>query len=79
MVLFKNGQRDKAFIVLYKLLPRIEKLVLSKRGAKADAHDMFQEALIILNRNLEKLLDVLKTILLLLRVKNRLKNKLNLK
>jgi RNA polymerase sigma factor (sigma-70 family) len=54
MVLFKNGHRDKAFIALYKLFPRIEKLILSKGGTKEDAHDVFQEALIILNRNLEK-------------------------
>ena len=52
--LFKNGQRDKAFRELYKLYPRIEKLILSKGGTKADANDVFQEALIILNRNLEK-------------------------
>ena len=52
--LFKNGQRDKAFRELYKLYPRIEKLILSKGGTKADAHDVFQESLIILNRNLEK-------------------------
>ncbi len=52
--LFKNGQRDKAFQELYKLYPRIEKLILSKGGTKADANDVFQEMLIILNRNLEK-------------------------
>jgi len=54
MGLFKNGKRDKAFRELYKLYPRIEKLILSKGGTKADANDVFQEALIILNRNLEK-------------------------
>ncbi|WP_179009576.1 RNA polymerase sigma factor [Winogradskyella forsetii] len=54
MALFKNGQRNKAFRELYKLYPRIEKLILSKGGTKADANDVFQEALIILNRNLEK-------------------------
>ncbi|MDG5490565.1 RNA polymerase sigma factor [Psychroserpens sp. SPM9] len=53
LVLFKNGQRDKAFKKLYHLYPRIEKLILSKGGCKADASDVFQEALIILNRNLE--------------------------
>jgi RNA polymerase sigma factor (sigma-70 family) len=52
--LFKNGKRSKAFKQLYKLYPRIEKLILSKGGTKADANDVFQEALIILNRNLEK-------------------------
>ena len=54
MVLFKNGKREQAFKELYKLYPRIEKLILSKGGKKADANDVFQEALIILNRNLEK-------------------------
>jgi RNA polymerase sigma factor (sigma-70 family) len=54
MALFKNGKREKAFRELYKLFPRIEKLILSKGGTKADANDVFQEALIILNRNLKK-------------------------
>lgn len=53
LVLFKKGHRDKAFKKLYHLYPRIEKLILSKGGSKADASDVFQEALIILNRNLE--------------------------
>lgn len=52
--LFKNGQREKAFSKLYRLYPKIEALVLSKGGQKQDASDVFQEALIILNRNLEK-------------------------
>lgn len=52
--LFKDGQREKAFVKLYKLYPKIEALVVSKGGQKQDAHDVFQEALIILNRNLEK-------------------------
>jgi len=52
--LFKNGKRSKAFKELYTLFPRIEKLILSKGGTKADANDVFQEALINLNRNLEK-------------------------
>ena len=54
MMLFKNGQRDKAFRQLYRLYPRIEKLVLSKGGSKNDAQDVFQEALIIVSKNLEK-------------------------
>lgn len=52
--LFKGGQREKAFKKLYSLYPKIEALVLSKGGTKQDASDVFQEALIILNRNLEK-------------------------
>ncbi|MEO1030123.1 MAG: sigma-70 family RNA polymerase sigma factor [Bacteroidota bacterium] len=54
MGLFKKGKREEAFKALYKLYPRIEKLVLSKGGTKADASDVFQEALIILYRNLQK-------------------------
>jgi RNA polymerase sigma factor (sigma-70 family) len=53
LVLFKNGQREKAFKKLYHLYPRIEKLVLSKGGSADDASDVFQEALIILHRNLQ--------------------------
>ncbi|WP_372755994.1 RNA polymerase sigma factor [Mariniflexile sp.] len=52
--LFQNGQREKAFSKLYGLYPKIEALILSKGGTKQDANDVFQEALIILNRNLEK-------------------------
>lgn len=51
---FKNGQREKAFRILYQLYPKIESLVLSKGGQKQDASDVFQESLIILYRNLEK-------------------------
>lgn len=52
--LFREGQREKAFSKLYNLYPKIEALILSKGGQKQDASDVFQEALIILNRNLEK-------------------------
>ncbi len=52
--LFKEGQREKAFSKLYGLYPKIEVLIVSKGGQKQDASDVFQEALIILNRNLEK-------------------------
>ena len=44
LLLFKNGQREKAFKRLYGLYPRIEKLILSKGGSKADANDVFQAA-----------------------------------
>ncbi|MCF1421020.1 RNA polymerase sigma factor [Mangrovimonas futianensis] len=54
LALFKNGQEEKAFLKLYALYPRIEKLILSKGGTKNDAQDVFQESLIILHRNLEK-------------------------
>lgn len=52
--LFAQGKRDKAFKKLYGLYPKIEKLILSQGGNKEDASDVFQEALIILYRNLEK-------------------------
>src|SRR5690606_11215165 len=52
--LFKNGQRERAFRKLYSLYPKIEALITSKGGSRQDASDVFQEALIILNRNLEK-------------------------
>lgn len=52
--LFKNGHREKAFTKLYRLYPKIEALITSKGGSRQDASDVFQEALIILNRNLEK-------------------------
>ena len=52
--LFKRGERQKAFSRLYALYPKIEVLVTSKGGQKQDASDVFQEALIILYRNLEK-------------------------
>lgn len=52
--LFKEGRREKAFSKLYALYPKIEALIISKGGQKHDASDVFQEALIILNRNLEK-------------------------
>ena len=55
LVLFKNGQREKAFKKLYHLYPRIEKLVLSKGGGKDDASDVFQEALIIISHPLKSI------------------------
>jgi len=54
LLLFKSGKRDKAFRQLYTLYPKIEKLIRSKGGSKTDAQDVFQEALIILHRNLQK-------------------------
>ncbi len=51
---FRNGQREKAFGQLYRLLPRIEKFIVAQGGNKQDAQDIFQESLIIVYRNLEK-------------------------
>jgi len=45
--LLKIGKQNKAFLKLYKNYPQVEKLILSKGGAKEDAKDVFQEALII--------------------------------
>ncbi|MCK0158109.1 sigma-70 family RNA polymerase sigma factor [Cellulophaga sp. F20128] len=54
LVLFKNSEQEKAFVKLYAIYPKIETLILSKGGKKQDASDVFQEALLILYRNLEK-------------------------
>tara|TARA_R110002049_G_scaffold50539_17_gene143470 strand:- start:6192 stop:6731 length:540 start_codon:yes stop_codon:yes gene_type:complete len=54
LALFKKGEQEKAFVQLYNLYPKIETLILSKGGKKYDASDVFQEALLILHRNLEK-------------------------
>jgi len=51
---FKEGKREKAFRYLYRLYPKIERMVLSYGGQKADALDVFQEALIVVYTNLKK-------------------------
>lgn len=48
--LLQSNKTDKAFANLYKGYPKVEKLILSKGGTKADAQDVFQEALIVLYR-----------------------------
>lgn len=50
----RNGQCDKAFMVLYKHFHMIQKMVRSKGGDKEDAEDVFQEALIILYRKVRE-------------------------
>jgi RNA polymerase sigma factor (sigma-70 family) len=47
IALIRSGKNDKALKSLYKHFPMISNLVLSKGGSKADAEDIFQEALII--------------------------------
>lgn len=52
ITLFKQGDREKAFRILYQLYPRIERMVLSYGSQKADVLDVFQESLIIVYNNL---------------------------
>jgi len=46
----KEGEVNKAFTKLYQLFPKAEKYVLQNSGSKAEALDIFQEALIILHQ-----------------------------
>lgn len=50
IALLNENKTDKAFYKLYKDFPKINKLIQSKGGSKADAEDIFQEALIIFYR-----------------------------
>ncbi len=43
-----KGAPDKALVRLYGHLPKVEKMVRNAGGTKADAKDLFQEAMIIL-------------------------------
>ena len=43
-----DGEVNKAFSKLYQLFPKAEKYVLQNSGSKAEALDIFQEALIVL-------------------------------
>lgn len=43
---------EKAFAALYKHLPMIKKMVMSKGGTAEDAKDVFQDALIIVHRKI---------------------------
>lgn len=52
--LFEKGKIEEAFTLLYRLYPKIENLIISKGGSKTDAYDVFQEALIVFYKNLEK-------------------------
>lgn len=48
--LIRQGRDHKAFVKLYAHLPKVERHVRANSGTKADAKDLFQEALIILHR-----------------------------
>src|SRR5690242_11422687 len=52
--LIRTGNNDLALNVLYRNFPAIRKLVRSRGGSTRDAEDIFQEALIILIRQLKK-------------------------
>lgn len=51
--LIRKKQHSKAFYRLYKYLPVIKKMIVSKGGSKQDAEDIFQESLIVLCRKAE--------------------------
>ncbi|MFK8045852.1 MAG: RNA polymerase sigma factor [Crocinitomicaceae bacterium] len=48
--LLSDGKVNKAFTKLYGLFPKAEKYILQNSGSKAEALDIFQEALIILHQ-----------------------------
>lgn len=48
------GNREWAFKELYNYFPKVEHLILQSGGSKDDASDIFQEALILLFRKLQK-------------------------
>lgn len=50
--LIKTGRHEKAFRLLYKLYPGVEKHICINSGSRAEALDVFQEALIILYRKI---------------------------
>lgn len=50
----RTGRSDKALSTLYNHFPMIRKMVRSADGSTADAEDIFQEALILLIRNIQE-------------------------
>jgi len=52
--LIRTGHSDKALDALYRHFPMIRKMVRSAGGNAADAEDTFQEALILLVRNIQQ-------------------------
>lgn len=53
IIQLRGNKRDKALVKLYRYFPKVEKLILSKGGSKADAQDIFQESLIIFCEKVE--------------------------
>jgi len=52
--LIRNGNSDKALATLYHHYPMIRKMIRTHGGSSADAEDIFQEALILLVRNVRQ-------------------------
>jgi RNA polymerase sigma factor (sigma-70 family) len=52
--LIRTRNNDLALKALYRNFPAIRKLILSRGGSTGDAEDVFQEALIVLIRNVQK-------------------------
>lgn len=50
----QSGNRERAFKELYNYFPKVEALILKSGGSKDDTSDIFQEALILLFRKLQK-------------------------
>lgn len=53
LALFKTGKREKAFAELYREWPQICKMVRNSGGTKDDAHDVFQDSLLVLFERLQ--------------------------
>lgn len=52
--LIKSGRQEKAFRLLYKFYPKVEKHICINSGSKSEALDVFQDALIILYRKISE-------------------------
>jgi RNA polymerase sigma factor (sigma-70 family) len=52
--LIRNGGSDKALATLYHHFPMVRKMIRTHGGSSADAEDIFQEALILLVRNVRR-------------------------
>lgn len=50
LALIRQGKDHQAFVKLYGHLPMVERMVRQNSGTKADAKDVFQDALIIFHR-----------------------------
>ena len=50
LALIHQGKDHQAFVKLYGHLPMVERMVRQNSGSKADAKDVFQDALIIFHR-----------------------------